>query len=30
MVNRVWGDEGQLQERHSAADIDAVLQGLDQ
>ncbi|MCL6417712.1 glutathione-dependent disulfide-bond oxidoreductase [Aestuariirhabdus sp. Z084] len=25
LVNRVWGESGQLKERHSAADIDAVL-----
>lgn len=30
MVNRAWGDDGQLKERHSAADIDAVLENLDQ
>ncbi|WP_426416637.1 glutathione-dependent disulfide-bond oxidoreductase [Aestuariirhabdus sp. LZHN29] len=28
LVNRTWGDNGQLPERHSAADIDAVLSAL--
>lgn len=30
LVNRVWGDEGQLKERHSAADIDTALKNLAQ